>query len=112
MVENRRWLNVLAHAILLLGGAVLAFPIYVTFVASTSEMRDIIQPPLPLVPGPHLLDNYSEALQHGVAPAAGATVADRQRVVMGKRAAVRVSHGCLRSLKTIIKKQINAGHNK
>ncbi|HEY9537562.1 MAG TPA: sn-glycerol-3-phosphate ABC transporter permease UgpE [Kiloniellaceae bacterium] len=75
MVENRRWLNVLAHAILLLGVAVLAFPIYVTFVASTSEMRDIIQPPLPLVPGPHLLDNYSEALQHGVAQAAGAPVA-------------------------------------
>src|SRR3546814_12541589 len=75
MVENRRWLNVLAHAILLLGVAVLAFPIYVTFVASTSEMRDIIQPPPPLVPGPHLPDNYSEALQHGVAQAAGAPVA-------------------------------------
>src|SRR3546814_5730697 len=75
MVENRRWLNVLAHAILLLGVAVLAFPIYVTFVASTTERLDIIQPPLPLVPVPHLLDNYSEALQHGVAQAAGGPVA-------------------------------------
>jgi sn-glycerol 3-phosphate transport system permease protein len=58
-----------------LGIAVLVFPIYVTFVASTSEMRDIIQPPLPLVPGPYLIDNYREALTRGVAQAAGAPVA-------------------------------------
>src|SRR3546814_4727945 len=75
MVENRRWLTILSHAVLLLGIAVLAFPIYVTFVASTAEMRDIIQPPLPLVPGPYLIDNYSEALQRGVAQASGAPVA-------------------------------------
>jgi sn-glycerol 3-phosphate transport system permease protein len=75
MVENRRWLTLLSHAILLLGIAVLVFPIYVTFVASTSEMRDIIQPPLPLVPGPYLIDNYREALTRGVAQAAGAPVA-------------------------------------
>jgi sn-glycerol 3-phosphate transport system permease protein len=75
MVENRGWLTFLSHAILLLGIAVLVFPIYVTFVASTSEMRDIIQPPLPLVPGPYLIDNYREALTRGVAQAAGAPVA-------------------------------------
>ncbi|MPZ11765.1 MAG: sn-glycerol-3-phosphate ABC transporter permease UgpE [Kiloniellaceae bacterium] len=75
MVENRRWLNLLSHAILLLGIGVLAFPIYVTFVASTVEMRDIIRPPLPLVPGPHFIDNYSEALTRGVAQASGSPVA-------------------------------------
>ncbi|GAB4370908.1 MAG: sn-glycerol-3-phosphate ABC transporter permease UgpE [Kiloniellaceae bacterium] len=75
MVENRGWLTFLSHAILLLGIAVLVFPIYVTFVASTSEMRDIIQPPLPLVPGPYLIENYREALTRGVAQAAGAPVA-------------------------------------
>ena len=75
MVENRGWLTFLSHAIVLLGIAVLVFPIYVTFVASTSEMRDIIQPPLPLVPGPYLLDNYGEALTRGVAQAAGSPVA-------------------------------------
>jgi sn-glycerol 3-phosphate transport system permease protein len=75
MVEKRGWLTFLSHAILLLGIAVLVFPIYVTFVASTSEMRDIIQPPLPLVPGPYLIDNYREALTRGVAQAAGAPVA-------------------------------------
>ncbi len=75
MVENRGWLTFLSHGILLLGIAVLVFPIYVTFVASTAEMRDIIQPPLPLLPGPHLIDNYTEALTRGVAQAAGAPVA-------------------------------------
>jgi len=75
MVENRGWLTIFSHAILLCGIAVMAFPIYVTFVASTSEMRDIIQPPLPLLPGPFLIENYSEALQRGVAQAAGSPVA-------------------------------------
>ena len=75
MVENRGWLTVLSHAILLLGIAILVFPIYVTFVASTAEMSDIIQPPLPLLPGPHLVDNYAEALQRGVAQASGSPVA-------------------------------------
>ncbi len=75
MVENRSWLTVLAHGIVLLGIAIMVFPIYVTFVASTSEMRDIVQPPLPLVPGPYLIDNYVEALQRGVSVAAGPPVA-------------------------------------
>lgn len=75
MVENRRWLDILSHAILLIGIAVLVFPIYITFVASTAEIRDIIEPPLPLVPGPYLIENYAEALQRGVAQAAGSPVA-------------------------------------
>ena len=74
MVENRGWLTLLSPRILLLGIAILVFPIYVTFIASTAEMRDIIQPPLPLVPGPYLIENYSEALQRGVAQAAGSPV--------------------------------------
>ncbi len=74
MVEKRGWLTFLSHAVVLLGIAVLVFPIYVTFVASTSEMRDIIHPPLPLIPGPHLVDNYAEALQRGVSQAAGSPV--------------------------------------
>ena len=75
MVENRPWLTLLSHAVLLLGIAVLVFPIYVTFVASTAEMQDIVHPPLPLVPGGHLIDNYSEALTRGVAQVSGVPVA-------------------------------------
>ena len=35
MVERRPWLDILAHVILLCGVAMVAFPLYITFVAST-----------------------------------------------------------------------------
>ena len=35
MVENRPWLTFFSHAILLLGVLAVAFPLYVTFIAST-----------------------------------------------------------------------------
>jgi sn-glycerol 3-phosphate transport system permease protein len=62
VVERRRWLDVLSHGVLLLGVAVVAFPVYVTFVASTHTARDIVQVPMPLVPGDQLLHNYAAAL--------------------------------------------------
>ncbi|MGQ0708328.1 MAG: sn-glycerol-3-phosphate ABC transporter permease UgpE [Rhodoferax sp.] len=61
MVEQRKWLDVLAHAILLLGVAVVAFPIYITFVASTHTTEAVVQSPMPLLPGEHLWDNYRTA---------------------------------------------------
>ena len=39
MVENRPCLDVLTHAVLILGVLVVAFPVYVTFVASTHHGR-------------------------------------------------------------------------
>ena len=51
MVENRPWLTVFAHAILIAGILVIAFPLYVTFVASTRTLDDILTVPMPLVPG-------------------------------------------------------------
>ncbi|RZS52024.1 sn-glycerol-3-phosphate ABC transporter permease UgpE [Sphaerotilus mobilis] len=62
MVERRPWLDLLAHAVLLLGVLVVAFPVYVTFVASTHTAQDIVQAPMPLLPGAHLVDNYLTAL--------------------------------------------------
>ena len=58
MVENRPWLTVLAHAVLLAGVALIAFPLYITFVASTLTHQEILQVPMPLVPGGHLWENY------------------------------------------------------
>ena len=49
MVENRPWLDFLAHAILLVGVAIVAFPLYITFVASTLTYDQIINVPMPLV---------------------------------------------------------------
>ncbi len=73
MVENRRWLTLLTHAVLLLGVAILAFPIWVAFVASTHQLQTLLQPPMPLLPGGHFFENYYKALSHG-ARAVGAPV--------------------------------------
>ncbi|MDP4300901.1 sn-glycerol-3-phosphate ABC transporter permease UgpE [Leptothrix discophora] len=62
MVERRPWLDLLAHAVLLLGVLVVAFPVYVTFVASTHTAQEIVQAPMPLLPGGHFIDNYLTAL--------------------------------------------------
>ncbi len=75
MVERRGWLTIFSHVSLLLCIAVLALPIYVTFVASTTTMDEIVSPPLPLVPGGQLFENYSEALNRGVTQLASIPVA-------------------------------------
>ena len=51
MVERRPWLNLLSHAVLLLGVAVVAFPVYLTFVAASHTAEAIVQAPMPLLPG-------------------------------------------------------------
>ena len=62
MIERNRLLDTLAHAVLILGVLVVAFPIYVTFVASTHTMEEVVKTPMPMWPGTHLMDNYSAAL--------------------------------------------------
>ncbi|MES2936241.1 MAG: sn-glycerol-3-phosphate ABC transporter permease UgpE [Pseudomonadota bacterium] len=62
MVERNRFLGILTHVILILGVLVVAFPVYLTFVASTHTTQDVLQVPMPLTPGPHLIDNYKAAL--------------------------------------------------
>ena len=74
MVENRPWLAVMSHAVLIAGIAVIAFPLYVTFVASTLTLDQILQVPMPLVPGDRLWENYSRALTAGASGAAAAPV--------------------------------------
>jgi sn-glycerol 3-phosphate transport system permease protein len=69
MVENRPWLTVLAHFVLIVGVAVIAFPVWITFVASTHDSATLLRPPVPLLPGPHLIDNYSKVLSEGFAQA-------------------------------------------
>ncbi len=66
MVENRPWLSWLSHAVLLLGVAVVAFPVYVTFVASTLTAEQVLDAPMTLLPGSHLVENYTRVLSAGV----------------------------------------------
>ena len=63
MVERNPILRVLAHLVLILGVLVVAFPLYVTFVASTQTAEEILQAPMSLLPGSHLVENYTAALQ-------------------------------------------------
>ncbi len=61
MVERRPLLAVLSHVVLILGVLVVAFPLYMTFVASTQTVDEIIHPPMALWPGSHLIENYTAA---------------------------------------------------
>jgi sn-glycerol 3-phosphate transport system permease protein len=66
MIERRPLLDILAHAILLVGVAVVAFPVYLTLVASTQSAQDIATSrPLSLLPGSHALQTYQAALFGG-----------------------------------------------
>jgi sn-glycerol 3-phosphate transport system permease protein len=62
MVDRNRSLSVLTHLVLLLGVLVVAFPVYVTFIASTHTMDAVVQVPMPLTPGSNLVENYRAAL--------------------------------------------------
>ena len=66
MVENRPWLTYFTHAMLVVGVLLMAFPIYLTFVASTHTLPEILERPMPVLPGSHLIENYTAALTSGV----------------------------------------------
>jgi len=62
---TRRRIDWLPHLILLLGVGIVAFPIYVTLVASTLPVAEIEHGPMPLVPGTQALQSYRDALFMG-----------------------------------------------
>ena len=62
MVDRNPWLNILSHAVLIFGVAIVAFPLYLALIASTHTASDIVQSPMPLLPGAHMWENYKEAL--------------------------------------------------
>ena len=64
MVENKPYRTVLTHAILILGIAVVIFPIYITLVASTHERKDIATSVKPWF-GDQLIENYTTVLTTG-----------------------------------------------
>jgi sn-glycerol 3-phosphate transport system permease protein len=65
MVENRPFVTVLSHLVLLLGVLVIAFPLWMTFVASTHDQSTMLRSPVPLLPGPHMFENYRQVLFEG-----------------------------------------------
>ena len=65
MVENRPFLTMLSHFVVLLGVIIIAFPVWMTFVASTHSQQTMLQSPIPVLPGPHLIENYTKVLTEG-----------------------------------------------
>ncbi|RYH06836.1 sn-glycerol-3-phosphate ABC transporter permease UgpE [Tropicimonas sp. IMCC6043] len=66
MVESRGFGYWLTHLGLIVGVLFIFFPIWLAFVASTVEQQQIVHPPMPLLPGDKLIDNYARALSSGV----------------------------------------------
>ncbi len=66
MIENRPAATVLSHMTLLLGVLIVAFPVYITFVASTQTAEQIVQNvPMSLLPGDNIVQSYELALFGG-----------------------------------------------
>ena len=81
MVENRPWLTYMTHGVLWLGVLVVAFPIYVTFVASTHTLKELVQIPMPLLPGAEFVANYVQALAAGLGEGAGTAAVGAGRMM-------------------------------
>ena len=66
MIENRPLVTFVSHAMLILGIAIIAFPIWITFVAATHDAVRMTQIPLPLLPGDQFFANLNQALNLGI----------------------------------------------
>ena len=62
MVDRNPWLNILSHAVLIIGVAIVAFPLYLALIASTHTADAVVQSPMPLLPGAEMWENYKAAL--------------------------------------------------
>jgi len=71
MVENRPWLTAFSHLVVIIGVLIIAFPVWMTFVASTHDASTMLRSPVPLLPGPYLIQNYKEILFQGYARTSG-----------------------------------------
>ena len=65
MVERRPAWTILTHAVLIVGILVVAFPVYVTLVASTHTSEDLVGK-VPLWFGDRLIENYGTLLKTGM----------------------------------------------
>jgi sn-glycerol 3-phosphate transport system permease protein len=62
MVERRPFRGFLTHAVLVLGVAIIGFPLFLTLIAATHTTQEAVQVPMSLIPGGHGFENYRAAL--------------------------------------------------
>ncbi len=74
MVENRPFGNFIAYLTLALGVFIVAFPVYVAFVASTYDSATISNGNMSLIPGDQAPVNYYRTLFEGTARTSGQSV--------------------------------------
>ena len=66
MIERRPSLTFISHLVLVIGVLLVAFPVYLTFVASTQTSAQIVQGnPMSLIPGTNFFETYKMALFGG-----------------------------------------------
>ena len=70
MLERRPLLDVLTYVVLTFGVVIIAFPVYLTVVASTLSAEQVLSVPMPVLPGGHFLENIRTVLGHGVGESA------------------------------------------
>jgi len=76
MIERRPVLDVVSHLVLIGGAALVAFPLYVAFVASTQTLEQVMQMPMSLLPGDQFIENYTQVLTAGSTTGSKAAVLD------------------------------------
>ena len=77
MVERRPVLDAVAHIVLIVGVLIVAFPVYLAFIASTQTATQIATShPMSLLPGDNLVNSYRLALWGGKVEGGGTIAAD------------------------------------
>jgi sn-glycerol 3-phosphate transport system permease protein len=74
MVENRPYLNIISHLIIIVCIGIVMLPVWITFVASTHPIDALLTQPIPMWPGDRLFENYALVLTAGIADAGGVPV--------------------------------------
>jgi sn-glycerol 3-phosphate transport system permease protein len=74
MIERRPVLNIVRHVVLIVAVAVILFPVYIAFVASTLSFEQVLHVPMQMWPGGHMLENYANVIAHGSAKGSSAPV--------------------------------------
>ena len=62
MVERQRGMKIVAHIVLIVGVIITVFPLWIAFVASSHPIENLAVGRFPLLPGNHLIENYSSVL--------------------------------------------------
>ena len=65
MLDRSPLSRFVTYAVLLAGVAIVALPVWVTFVASTQTLEQVLAAPMSLAPGSRLFHNYAEVLTAG-----------------------------------------------